>query len=51
MMFEKERTDKREERKWRIISLTFTIETEESLEKILKIVPACHCRKWFMQIN
>lgn len=52
MVFEKEGTDKKEERKWRDIRLTFTIETGESLQKLILIMkPACHCRKLFMQVN
>lgn len=41
-VFEKEGTDKREERKWRVMrySLTFIVEAGESVQKlILKIKP------------
>lgn len=52
MLFEKEETDKREKRKWRLISLTFITETGKSFQKlILIIIPACHFRKWFIQVN
>lgn len=50
MVFEKEGIDKRKETKWAVISLTFTIETRESLQ-ILIIIPACRCRKWLVQAN